>query len=215
MKKPQFLSPMKHLFWLFASTRNLIFLFVCLIALATSGCLSTKSYLDPQFRRATLVDVKPSDNPVSVLVEASFQVNGENEPAVDKLVLNAVIKVMRATKVFSSIALNKQPNTPNLKIVVNDIGDMGAAGAKGFGTRLTYGLVGSEVVDNYEMTATYTPAGGSPITKIYKHALHSTFGVHTAPPGMEQVPRELAFDQIMEDMLLNLFCDLQKEGALK
>ncbi len=70
------------------------------------------------------------------------------------------------------------------------------------------------MVDNYEMTAVYTPADGTPITKKYKHALHSTIGAHSAPAGMEPVPRELAFDQIMEDMLLNLLCDLQHEGAL-
>jgi hypothetical protein len=194
--------------------RNVMFLFVFLVALLTSGCFSPKAYLDPQFRRATLIDVKPSDSPKPVVVEASFQVNGKNKPGVDKYVLSRVMKVLRTAKVFAEDNTNQQVKASHLKIIVNNIGDLGAAAGKGVATGLTFGLAGSEVVDNYEMTAVYTPAGGIPITKIYKHAIHSTIGAHSAPPGMEPVPRELAFDQVMEDMLLNFLNDLQKEGAL-
>lgn len=195
------------------SARNVLLLFVFSIALVTSGCLSTKAYVDPQFRRATFTDVKPSDNPKPVLVEASFQVNGKDRPSVNQLVFSRAMKVLRAAKVFADGNTNRQA-IAHLKIVVNNIGDLGGAAGKGVGTGLTLGLAGSEVVDNYEMTVVYTPAAGSPITKIYKHALHTTIGVHSAPPNLEPVPRELAFDQVMQDMLLNFLSDLQKEGAL-
>ena len=196
------------------SARNVLLLFVFFIALVTSGCLSTKAYVDPQFRRAAFADVKPSDNPKPVVVEASFQVNGKDKPSVNKFVLSRVMKVLRAAKVFAEGNTTQQAKASHLKIVVNNFGDLGAAAGKGVGTGLTFGLAGSEVVDNYEMTVVYTPVAGSPITKTYKHALHTTIGVHSAPPNLEPVPRELAFDQVMQDMLLNFLSDLQKEGAL-
>jgi len=194
------------------STRNVTFLF--LIGLFTTGCISPKSYVDPQFRRATFADVKPSDTPKPVIVEVSFQVNGKNKPSVDEYVRIRVMKVLQASKVFAAGNMNLQTNISHLKIVVNNIADLGEARAKGFATGFTFGAAGSDVVDNYEMTAVYTPADGSPITKTYKHALHTTFGAHSAPPGLEPVPRELAFDQIMEDMLLNFLSDLQKQGVI-
>ena len=65
------------------------------------------------------------------------------------------------------------------------------------------------------MTAVYTPASGDAISRTYEHSLYSTtIGNHSPPEGMEPVPNELSFDQIMEDMLLNFLSDLQKAGVL-
>jgi len=193
--------------------RQIYLLSVILMGLVTTGCFSPKAYVDPQFRRAKFEDIKPSDNSKPVVVKVSYQVNGKAKPRVDDYVRIRVMKVLREAKVRAEYK-NQQTAGPHLAIVVNNLADVGDAGTKGAATGLTFGLAGCEVVDNYEMTAVYTPADGPPITKKYKHALHSTIGAHSAPVGMEPVPRELAFDQIMEDMLLNLLCDLQHEGAL-
>src|SRR5215831_10009127 len=92
---------------------------------------------------------------------------------------------------------------------------MGAAVGKGFATGLTFGLAGSEVVDGYEMSVSYTPVGGSPMCRKYKHAIHTTIGALKAPSGMQPAPLADAFDQVVEDMLLNFLRDFQQQVAVR
>ena len=63
-----------------------------------------------------------------------------------------------------------------LDVVLDNVGDLGDAAAKGAKTGLTFGASGSQVTDGYVLTATFRPVGKEPVTKIYRHALHSTIG---------------------------------------
>jgi hypothetical protein len=197
-----------------ASSRHVTSLLLFLVALVAAGCMSPRAYLDPQYRRAQLTDITSTDNPKPVILDVAFQVNGKDKPSVDAFVRGKVLKVLRSTKVFAECTTGPQASISHLKILVNNLGDIGAAAGKGVALGLTGGLAGAEVADNYEMTVVYTQTDGNSITKTYKHAMHTVFGAHSAPAGMEQVPRELAFGQIMEDMLLNFLSDLQKEAKL-
>ena len=184
------------------------------LVIICTGCLSAKHYVDPTFHDANYLSIKTPDSPRPIVVIATFQVNGKPKKEADPIVFRKVTKVLAATRIFIE-ATNAQTNqAARLEIVVNNIADIGSAEGKGFGTGLTLGLAGSEIVDRYEMTAIYTPAGGLPIKKIYKHAIYSTIGAHSAPAGMEPVSIEDAFDQVVEDMLLNFLRDLQKNGDL-
>lgn len=193
---------------------NVTLLAIFALAFVTSGCLSPKMYVDPQFRHATLADIKPVAEPKPLVVECEFQANGVDKPSVNNYLRTQVVKVLESAKAFIIDNDNKQNNPARIKIVVNNFGDNSSAKLKGAATGITLGLAGSEVVDNYEMTVIYKSPQGNPVTKTYKHAIHTTIGAHTAPSGLEYVPREYAFKQVVEDMLLNFINDSQKEGLL-
>lgn len=184
------------------------------IALAGSGCLQVKCYVDPQFRSADYLSIKAPANPTPVVVTAIFQTNGKPKKQLHTVVRKQITKVLAATRVFTEATSTRTNEAGRLDVTVNNVGDIGSAVGKGFGTGLTFGLAGSAVVDGYVMTATYSPPAGASVTKTYKHALHSTVGLHSAPKGMEPVPMADAFDQVVEDMLLNFLRDLQKESIL-
>jgi hypothetical protein len=177
-----------------------------------SGCISPKSYVDPRFRETNYADLKPLDQPHPVVLTVHFLVNGQPKQQVDSTLRSAVRPVLAKSRVFTESGDSSSADAGHLDVTVNDVGNMGASRAKGFGTGLTLGLVGSEVVDGYVMTATYAPPNGTPITKSYNHAIHTTIGVHGAPEGMEPMPLPAAFRKVVEDMLLNFFRDVQKAG---
>ena len=183
---------------------------------ASTGCLSIKSYVDPKFRDATYQSVRTPETPTPAVVTCEFQMNGKHgHKNQDALVRRKAMRVLTSTKVFSEVEASAGASVGQLQIRINNVGDIGGAVGKGFATGLTFGLAGSEVVDGYEMTVIYTPAGGSPTTKVYKHAIHSTIGAHAPPPGMQPVPLADAFDQVVEEMLLNCLRDFQRDGVIK
>jgi hypothetical protein len=185
----------------------------CMACLST-GCIAAKSYVDPQFRTASYMNIEPVAKPKPLVVESTFQSNGKESKQLRQAVRSRVTKVLHGSKLFYEADAAEKAQAAHLKIVVNNVGDVGAAFGKGFATGLTFGIVGSKVVDGYVMTATYTAPAGTPATKTYKHAIHTTVGLKSAPAGMERVPLQVAFDQVVEDMLLNFLRDMQKENAL-
>jgi len=115
---------------------------------------------------------------------------------------------------FAEADATSAPQAVRLEVTVNNIGNLGSAYGKEFATRLTLGLVGSHVIDGYEMTVVHSRPGGRQSTKKYKHAVHTIVGAQSGPKGMEPVPRADAFDQVVEEMLLSFLRDLQTEGLL-
>jgi hypothetical protein len=186
---------------------------VAVLALC-SGCLASKSYIDAKFRDATYLSIKVPDKPAKVVVNVAFQTNGKPNKRVDGILRRAVLRVFSASRLFTESSSPSTAPLGRFDITVNNVADVGAAFGKGFATGLTFGAAGSHVVDGYEMTATYTPPGASPITKTYRHGLHTTIGLHSTPEGLIPVPAGNGFDVVLEDMLLNFLRDLQKEGSL-
>ncbi len=172
-----------------------------------TGCLAQKSYVDPTFRNATYLSLKPPANPTPISVQIEFQRNGKRLKKVEPTVRKKVIEVLAVSRMFSE-ATDSNPGA-KLSVILNNVGDMGAAAGKGFGTGLTLGIVGSRVVDGYEMSVSYTSPSGTEINKQYNHAIHSTIGAHSTLENMEPLPLQQAFDQVVEDMLLNFLKDLQ------
>jgi hypothetical protein len=189
-------------------------LVLMILLVGVSGCLSMKTYVDPKYRTATYASIIKRNEVKSVILEASFQVNGVDKPAVNMTVRNCAEKTLTKSGIIVVVSAPVSEQTGRINLVVNNIGEMGSARAKGAGTGLTFGAVGSLVEDHYKMTAVYTPAKGEAISRTYEHSLWTTIGNHSAPEKMELVPKELAFNQIMEDLLLNFLSDLQKAGSL-
>lgn len=184
------------------------------LALVCSGCLAPKSYVDPQFRRASYQSIRNIESPHQVTVEVEFQINGKREKQEESIVRRKVIRVLGATRMFAEADATSVSQAGRLEVTVNNLGSIGPTVGKEFATKLTFGLVSSHVIDDFEMTVVYSPPGGTPGTRKYKHAVHTIIGTQSGPKGMEPVPRADAFDQVVEEMLLSYLRDLQTEGLL-
>ena len=101
-----------------------------------------------------------------------------------------------------------------IRVVVNNIADRGAAAAKGFGTGLTFGLVGTTVTDAYEMAVAITANGKTVERVAVKHALHTAIGNTAIPEGLETMPPNAAFERVLEQMVLRVLQDIQSKGEL-
>jgi hypothetical protein len=182
-----------------------------LALLALGGCISPKSYVDPLYHQADYADIVTPEEKIEISVSAEFLVNGERKPKVDKHVLNSVERSLRSTGLFTP-AETPQPN--RLKVIVNNLGAIGDAAAKGFGTGLTFGLMGSHVTDYYEITVEYAGEENLTLTETYKHAIHSTIGRADAPiENVEPTDPADAFSTVIDDVMLNFARDYQQRKS--
>ena len=183
---------------------------VVAVMLPLAGCISMKSYVDPQYRRANYESVHRLAQPIPVKVIAHFETNGSPKPAVDRQLQNQLDLALRSTGAFTP-----GENAPaSLSVTANNLADLGAARAKGFGTGLTFGAAGSMVDDNYEFSFSYQGAAGTHFESSYKHAMHSTVGHASGPAGLTPTTPADAFAQIVRDVTLNFVQDLQDKGLL-
>lgn len=191
-------------------TSKLAFVVFCCLIL--SACVTPRTYVDPQYRRASYEQIQRPSEPVSVRIDARFQRNGQAYPAVDAQLREIVVRTLRATGTFIPSA----DSLAVVHVVANNIADLAAARAKGFGTGLTLGAVGSTVDDSYEFTFSYRGDDGQEHESTYHHAIHTTVGNVATPPGATSTTPENAFEKVVEDVTLNFVQDLQSsESALE
>jgi hypothetical protein len=177
-----------------------------------SGCISSRSYVDTQYRKASYESIQRLPAPVPVKLNAQFQRNGKPLPAVDGELRGHVERTLRASGVFTPTT---DPNVPViLGVTANNIADLAAASAKGFGTGLTFGAAGSMVDDNYEFKFSFRNAASQQTEAVYRHAIHTTIGNAEGPPGMTPTTSADAFGRVVEDVVLNFIKNLQDKGLL-
>jgi hypothetical protein len=180
----------------------------------TIGC-SIKSYVDPLLPKVGYADLLARRNPQPVALTVEFHRNGQPATLGVSTAKEAVRTVVEKSKLFTSVNDKPTGDVDRLEIVLDNVGDLGDAAGKGALTGVTFGAVGSKVTDGYLFTATFRRVGKDPVTKVYRHAIHSTVGNAEGPPGL--VPEEsirAAFDKVVEGLVLNLLLDLQKEEQL-
>ncbi len=182
-----------------------------LFSLGLTGCVSPKSFVDPTYPKVSYDDVKKRPAPWRLKLSAEFQRNGEHFPKADSTLRDTSERVLRASGVIIPVSNDGEGE---IKIVMNNIADMGAAVAKGFGTGLTFGLVGTTVTDAYEMTISITTNGKTIERTAIKHALHSAIGNTPTPEGLETMPPNVAFERVLEQMILRALRDMQDTGEL-
>jgi hypothetical protein len=185
------------------------------LAIATSGCLSLKAYVDPQLPRVGYADLlaRPDPRPVSLRVE--FHRNGEPATLGASTARGAVRSVVEKSKLFSTLLDKPADDVDRLEIVLDNVGDTGDAAGKGALTGLTFGAKGSQVTDGYVFTATFRAVGRPAVTRTYRHAIHSTIGNAEGPPRLvAEESLRTAFDKVVEGLVLNLLLDLQKDEQL-
>jgi hypothetical protein len=173
------------------------------------GCISSKSYVDPSFARATYEDVQIPPMPYELKISVEFQRNGEHLPQVDGELRGIVERVIRASRFAVPAAGASQGE---LKVVVNNIADLDKARAMGFGTGMTFGAAGSYITDYYEMAADLTLDGKTFSQSGYKHQLHTTVGNKAGPEGVAPTTPSAGFATIVEQLLLNFLKDMKQGG---
>ena len=187
------------------------FVLIC-YSVMLQGCISVHSYVDPQYHHASYADLARVEPPYALSIKVEYQLNGKDRPKAVASLLDHVQRSLRASGVVVPYE-GKGAADGELSVVVNDVGDVGAAAAKGFGTGLTFGLVGSHVSDNYEITVRLTQPDGVTEQK-YHHAILSTVGNASGPPGLKAVPPGVAMNQVADDIVLNFLKDMQASGKL-
>ncbi len=192
--------------------RSKPFLIVLLAGAALlSGCVSQKSFVDPTYPKVAYDEVKKRPTPINLALTVEFQRNGEHLPGADPTLKDNTERVLRASGVITPVA---EGGAGTIKIVMNNIADMGAAKAKGFGTGLTFGLVGNVITDMYEMSLIISRNGKTVSRTGIKHALHTVTGNASIPEGTETMPVSAAFERVLEQMLLRVLKDMQHSGQL-
>jgi hypothetical protein len=183
---------------------------VVFICVSVSGCLSTKAYVDLQYRRATYSEIGHVDTKYKANIDVEFQRNGKHFSNADNELRGHVESVFRATGV---VVPTTEPVELKIKVIANNIADLAAARTKGFATGLTFGVAGTTVTDYYEVTIEYQN-GGMKGRSTYKHAIHTTIGNASAPIPVEPMTVSDAFGKVVEDVILNFVKEMQQSGKL-
>ncbi len=183
-------------------------LFISFSLFFLTGCFTTNSYVDPSFGKSSYYDIKSVDERYRLEVFTEFQRNGKTL-AYPVLQTN-VERVLRA----SGILIPSKGSNHSITVIVNNIANLGEAAAKGFGSGLTFGLIGTKVTDYYELKISYTDSEGSTTLRNYKHAIHSTIGNAEGPAGVIADTPDNAFFKVIEEILLNFISDMQNINKL-
>lgn len=180
-------------------------------AIVLSGCVSPKSFVDPSLPKVAYEEIHRRQEPLKLALEVEFQRNGEHLLKVDPTLRDSTERVLRGTGLISPLY---DGGEGSIKVVVNNIADKSAAVAKGIGTGLTFGLVGTTVMDAYELSVTITINGKTVTRTGVKHALYTAIGNTSTPPNVEVFSPSVGFTRVLEQMLLRSLVDMQKAGEL-
>jgi len=179
------------------------------LLVSLSGCISSKSYVDPKYHHTSYSDIKLVQERHYINLIVEFQRNGKHLSKHDTDVHGFVERAFRATAV---IVPDRASQNRKVKVIVNNLADLGNATAKGFGVGLTFGAAGTVVTDYYEITIEYSN-GSDKIVKNLQHALHTTIGNKAAPiENVEPTTALDGFGKIIEDAVLNFVKDMQDQG---
>ena len=187
---------------------------VIVLAGLTAGCLSIKSYVDPFLPQVGYGDLLPRRDVRPAVLTVAFHRNGEPASLGTSRARDEIRAVFEKSKLFSAVSDKSTDDADRFDIVLDNRGDVGDAMAKGMLTGITFGGAGSRVTDGYVFTVKFQRAGGEPLTKVYRHAIHSTIGNAAEPQGIVPMSLSEAFSKVVEGLVLNLLFDLQKEERL-
>lgn len=183
----------------------------CLLSILLSGCISPKSYLDPSQPKVSYGDLTRPTKPIPLRLTTEFQRNGEPNPKANTALLDNSSRILRATGLVDP---DGEGSTGSIHIVVNNVADIATAASKGFGTGLTLGLIGSTVEDNYELTMTIT-MNEKVITKTgIRNGIATAIGNTSTPPGVETFTPSIAFQKVLEQMILQALKQIQADNSL-
>ncbi|HVI59817.1 MAG TPA: hypothetical protein VM619_13235 [Luteimonas sp.] len=179
--------------------------------LMLSGCLSTKMYVDPALPTVAKADIQPAAEPRPVQLLFEFRTKGNANAKATAEIRPRVVAAAAESGLFSTVS-QAPADGGVLTVTIDNIVLDDAAMAKGFGTGLTFGLVGSMVTDGYVCTASYSRDGITTQAEV-KHAIHTTIGNHAAPEGLTPMEPQAAVHKAMDQIAWNLLKQLSAKHA--
>jgi hypothetical protein len=181
-----------------------------------SGCLTMKSYVDPALPMVGKSDVVAPAQPRPVQVAFEFRTKGSANAAATSELHPRIVAVASESGLFSQVsrdALGAEAGL--LTVVIDNVAVDGEnAAAKGFGTGLTLGAVGSMVTDGYVCTVTYS-RGGATTSVDLRHALHTTIGNKAGPDGLTPMTPQQAIQQVIDQLMWNGLDQLSDKKAFE
>lgn len=184
---------------------------VCLLG-PLSACFNMKAYVDPGLQKIHYADLSKPKEPISIGVLVEFQRRGKELASVNERARGTVLRVLRNSKLFSSVHSGVATSERKLEVVINNTG--GETKGSPYATGFTFGAVGTGTTDYYMITATYQIPGREPIVMEYQHAIHATIGAKSGPKGLDPMTLNAAFDKVVEEVVLLLLHDLGEKGLL-
>lgn len=178
-----------------------------------TGCLSMKMYVDPTLPRVAKADIAPVSQPRPVIALVEFNTKGKPNARATAEIKPRVVAVLAESGLFSAVSQTAgAPDAGVFKLVIDNVVEDQNAAAKGFGTGLTLGAVGSMVTDGYVATATYTRDGRTTEVDL-RHAIHTTIGNKQGPAGLTPMEPQAAVHQVMDQMTWNALKQLGERRA--
>lgn len=184
------------------------------VTLTLSGCLSTRSYVDTALPMVGKSDVGTVASPGPVQVLAEFRTQGNANARATGFMKPRVLAVANESGLFTTATEAPASNQATLTVVIDNVPLTDNAAAKGFGTGLTFGAVGTMVTDGYAATLTYRVGETSKSVEV-KHALHTTVGNHAGPANLTPVSPEQAAGQVIDQITWNGLKQLREQGAFE
>lgn len=181
-----------------------------------SGCLTMKAYVDPALPVVGKADLVAPATPRPVQVAFEFKTKGSVNASATSQIKPRIIAVASESGLFSAVTSSASDSADAglLTVVIDNVPITDNAAAKGFGTGLTLGAVGSMVTDGYVATARYQRDGVT--TEVTaKHALHTTIGNKAGPEGLTPVTMQQGVETVMDQLMWNLIKQLAEQKALE
>jgi hypothetical protein len=182
-----------------------------ILCLALSGCASVKSYVDPASGSPTYQDVRQPAQPYKLKITSQLVRDGKEVRSASKHLQPRVEHIVQKSGIAVPVT---EGEAGELHIVLTNMADTRQAAQIGFAAGITLGLAGGMVTDHYEMDGELRLHDRTFRKQGYKHALHTTIGNKEGPAGVAPLKLEDAFDKVLEELILNLLIDAQKEGFL-
>jgi len=90
-----------------------------LMSLTSAGCLSVKSYVDPQLPKVTYADLLRRSDVRPIYLTLEFQTNGKPNAKGRSLALDRVTRTLETSKLFSYVAFTPADTLDRMDIVMN------------------------------------------------------------------------------------------------
>lgn len=184
------------------------------LAGATTACIQPQSYVDPALSQgiAPTAATVAAPRPAQLLFE--FRTRGNSNAGATEQLRPRVFMSLTETRAFSELSSTPAANGRILAIVMNNVPLTEDVAARGFGVGLTFGMVGTMVTDGYTFDATLSEPGRAAVTRSFKHAIHSTIGNASGPPGLQPMTTQEAINRVVDELVRRLVGDLARDGVL-
>lgn len=180
-----------------------------------SGCANM--YVDGTTQEISSSQFRKPDplHPVQVLFE--FQTKGVSNARATEFLKTPVLEQIKGSGLFSDVSEGPVAGGSLLSLTLNNVPVTDDAFSKGFVTGLTFGLAGSQVTDGYVCTVRYTNGdAGTAITKLARHAIHTTLGASAAPKNATPAAdAKEAVTTMAHQVVSNVLNDLSHDAAFK